>query len=188
MLKRVLVAFDFDHTLLDDTIDFYVMQLLPNGGELPPSVQELYSIDGWNDYQREVFRYLHSCNISREQLLSSVGKIPLVKGMRELLEYLVASKTMAAKVNTHNVSSSDDIEIPAHAKVAENGVFSSQHQQSVINGAESLKNSSSSSVQFDVIIVSDANSVSICQSIWFSPVTFVFVYLVTTRKLLKAST
>ena len=97
-MKRVIIAFDFDHTLIDKNSDTYVLRLIPDGGQLPASIKKLYSsVDGWNDYMREVFRYLHSsCGVTRDQLLSCVAEIPLVEGMRELLAYLNVSTTTAA--------------------------------------------------------------------------------------------
>jgi len=185
MVKRVLIAFDFDHTLIDETIDTYVLKLLPNGGRLPPSIQKLYSIHEWNVYQREVFRYLHTSHVTKEQLLACVMEMPLVKGMRELLEFLVMFKMTAVKADAKCESSDFQVEKPAavngvsHTHVAENGFSATQQQQSVINGARTMPvgfarpvHSSAggshlgvdekirSPVQFDVIIVSDANLVS----------------------------
>jgi len=111
-MKRVLVAFDFDHTLIDKNSDTYVLRLIPDGGQLPASIKKLYSTEsGWNDYMREVFRYLHStCGVSRDQLLSCVAEIPLVEGMRELLEYLSVSTMTAAKMAANSDSSTCDVE------------------------------------------------------------------------------
>jgi len=175
MVKRVLIAFDFDHTLIDETIDTYVLRLLPDGGDLPSHVQKLYSIDLWNDYQREVFRYLHSRHVTKDQLLSCVAEMPMVKGMRELLEYLVTFKMMVAKdeIDTHGTFNG-----VVHADITENGVLPTQQQRSGVESAARShavvdgKHTSDSPVQFDIIIVSDANSVSTCQSVWLSVVTF----------------
>jgi len=142
MVKRVLVAFDFDHTLIDETVDTYVLKTLPNGADLPPHIKEMYSIHLWNDYQREVFRYLHTCHVTKEQLLSCIDEMPMVKGMRELLEFLMTYRMKAAKVD------------------AQNG------PRSVVGG----KNLPDAAVQFDVIVLSDANSVSTCEPILFSHV------------------
>ena len=134
-MKRVLVAFDLDHTLIDKNSDTYVLRLLPDGRELPTSIKKLYSRSGWNDYMREVFRYLHSCNVTKEQLLSCVAEIPLVEGMRELLEYMNMSTVMAVQIMAKNDSSLHDVEKiaavreAADAKVSENEVFLTQQQQ-----------------------------------------------------------
>jgi len=177
MVKRVLIAFDFDHTLIDETVDTYVLRLLPDGAQLPPSVMKLYSIHDWNDYQREVFRYLHSQRVTKDQLLSCVAEMPIVEGMRELLDYLVKSTLTTAKA----AGKSGLSKVANDATV--NGVVDGKvaHQQhSVTSGTATAENNSTGSaesgvgrhsmvdgknpsdtpVQFEVIIVSDANSVS----------------------------
>lgn len=174
MAKRVLVAFDFDHTLINKNSDTYILRLLPNGTDLPQSIRKLYSTAGWNDYQREVFRYLHSCHVTKDQLLSCVAEMPMVKGMRELLEYLVKFKMMVAK---DEVGVRDTVNGVVHANIAENGVVPMQQQHSGVEsaaGSHSVvdgKNASDSPVQFDIIILSDANTVSTCQSVWLSALT-----------------
>ena len=197
-MKRVLIAFDCDHTLIDETIDTYVLRLLPDGGKLPPHVEKLYSIHHWNDYQREVFRHLHSYNVTKDQLLTCVDEMPMVKGMRELLEYLVTYKMDSAKDKScvDGVKVAGVVNGDASSKVAENGVSASQQQQTTMNGVETVplagsaasvesphslldgKNHSGSPVQcggknpspvqFDIIIISDANSVStyLSVSLW----------------------
>jgi len=197
-MKRVLVAFDLDHTLINENSDTYILRLLPDGSQLPPSIKKLYSSDGWNDYMREVFRYLHSCHVTKDQLLSCVAEIPLVEGMRELLEYLNLSTMMAAKTAESTESSVHKVDKDAamlggtDAKVAKNDVFLMQQQQHSVTsdaGTMSLtaksefsdvtvspsaigphsavdgENPSDFPVQFDVIIVSDSNSVSTSQSV-----------------------
>ena len=155
MVKKVLIAFDCDHTLIDETIDTYVLQLLPNAGQLPRSIEKLYSIHHWNDYQREVFRYLHASHVTKDQLLACIDEMPMVKGMRELLEYLAATKT-AGGGSIHGAEKCDVMNGVARVPVAvENGV-----NRSVYSQTDGNTNSSDSSVQFDVIVVSDANLVS----------------------------
>jgi len=189
MAKRALVAFDFDHTLINKNSDTYILRLLPNGTDLPQSIRKLYSTAGWNDYQREVFRYLHSLHVTKDQLLSCVAEIPLIEGMRELLEYLAASKVMAVEVNAEDGScvKKDDM----HDNVAVDRVFPLQQQRAMINDSGVVplavecefcqpavpastavshsvvdgENTSDIPVQFDAIIVSDSNSVSVYISV-----------------------
>ena len=195
MVKRVLVAFDFDHTLIDGNSDMYVLRLLPSG--LPLSIKNLYSANGWIDYQREVFRYLHSNHVTKEQLLACVTEIPLVEGMRELLEYLATFKMTAEKADAKlcgvvadpsvlQIGKHAAINLESHAEVINNAVSAMQQQNSVTKVAETarltdvdglsesvvdsvvperhsamdINSPSDSAVQFDAIIVSDANSVS----------------------------
>jgi len=178
MVKRVLIAFDFDHTLIDETIDTYVLRLLPaDSSQLPPAVTKLYSIHHWNDYQREVFRYLHSCRVTSDQLLACVTEMPMVEGMRQLLEYL-AKFRLKTSGKKHGLETRGAVN---GVVGAENGILPAQQQQqqlSVTSGSGCVSHqltasaglqsaSSEFPVQFDVIIVSDANSVSLCHSVSF---------------------
>jgi len=177
MVKRVLIAFDFDHTLIDETIDTYVLRLLPpDHTDLPPAVSKLYSIHHWNEYQREVFRYLHSCRVTRDQLLACVAEMPMVEGMRQLLEYLTKYRLKTdGTVNGRETTSEAVMN-----GVATNGVIPTQQQQhavtsgttgtvsaaaglhgSAVHDGKNALSSLEAPVQFDVIIVSDANSVSL---------------------------
>jgi len=170
MVKRVLVAFDFDHTLISKNSDTYVLRLLPDGSDLPLSIKKLYTTAGWNDYQREVFRYLHSHHVTKEQLLACIAEIQLIEGMRELLEYFVTSTVMAAELEAQTESGMDaELNAVADAVIndAETGPLSVDGdlstptaspvcRHSVTHG----KNQPYSPIQFDAIIVSDANSVS----------------------------
>lgn len=53
--QKVLLVFDFDHTLIDENSDEYVTRLAP-GGQLPEEIKSLYEEDGWTDYMAEIFR------------------------------------------------------------------------------------------------------------------------------------
>jgi len=143
MTRHVLVAFDFDHTLIDDNCDTYILRLLPDGSQLPASITTLYStVTGWNDYQRQVFEYLYRNHVTKEQLLTCVAELSLVTGMRELLEYLATTSTSDAV---------DDSRSTVPTSVA-----------GPCSVADGKPRQSSSSVRFDVIVVSDANSVRLC--------------------------
>jgi pyridoxal phosphate phosphatase PHOSPHO2 len=99
--KRVLIAFDFDHTIIDDNSDTYIQRLAPNGGKIPEEITKLYSSRGWTKFMSEVFKYLRSNGTNQTQLLDCVAEIPLVNGMLELLTYLTPSeKEDAAAVQT----------------------------------------------------------------------------------------
>lgn len=57
--KKILLAFDFDHTLIDENSDLSVKKLAPNG-QLPESIEAQYSATGWTEYMAAIFKYLHS--------------------------------------------------------------------------------------------------------------------------------
>lgn len=42
LINKILVAVDFDHTLIDDNSDTYIQKLAP-GGKFPPEMRERYS-------------------------------------------------------------------------------------------------------------------------------------------------
>ena len=82
--QKVLVAFDFDHTLIDNNSDTYINKLAP-GHKIPEDVKSLYRKDGWTLYMREVFKFLHSNGISKDDILTCLEEIKLTDGMRDLL-------------------------------------------------------------------------------------------------------
>jgi pyridoxal phosphate phosphatase PHOSPHO2 len=121
MTKRVLIAFDFDHTIVNDNSDIYIQRLAPNNGKIPDDISQLYSDNGWTNYMAAIFKYLHANGTTSSQLLDCVAEIPLVNGMPELLTYL----TTGDKINGEDVH-----------------------------------------VAFDPIIISDANSVGNCRTVF----------------------
>ncbi|CAL1540032.1 unnamed protein product [Lymnaea stagnalis] len=89
--ERLLMVFDFDHSLVDENSDTYVTKLAP-GGELPEEIKSLYAEDGWTDYMAEIFKYLHKNGRTPNEILECISQIPLTKGMNDLLTY---SQTIA---------------------------------------------------------------------------------------------
>lgn len=89
--QKILVAFDFDHTVIDDNSDIYVSNLCPNG-TIPQDIKDKYSDRGWTDYMGAIFEYLHSKGVTEADLKSCIEEIPLTEGMEELLKYLAADK------------------------------------------------------------------------------------------------
>lgn len=85
--KKILVAFDFDHTMIDGNSDIHITHLCPEG-EVPPDIKEKYSDKSWTYYMAAIFEHLHKHGIQREDLKRSVCEIPLTEGMDELLKYL----------------------------------------------------------------------------------------------------
>ncbi|UYV61574.1 hypothetical protein LAZ67_1005347 [Cordylochernes scorpioides] len=82
-----LVAFDFDHTIVDGNSDVQVQKLAPDE-TIPDSIQDHYSPNGWTNFMREVFRYLHSQGISQEDYVACLNSLPLVQGIKELFKIL----------------------------------------------------------------------------------------------------
>uniref|UniRef100_A0A2C9JMV3 Pyridoxal phosphate phosphatase PHOSPHO2 n=1 Tax=Biomphalaria glabrata TaxID=6526 RepID=A0A2C9JMV3_BIOGL len=88
---RLLLVFDFDHSLIDENSDTYICKLAP-GGTLPDEIKELYKEDGWTEYMAEIFKFLHSNGCTKETLISCLSEIPLTEGMKELLSYTKATE------------------------------------------------------------------------------------------------
>ncbi|XP_063612123.1 pyridoxal phosphate phosphatase PHOSPHO2-like isoform X1 [Penaeus indicus] len=81
---KVLLALDFDHTIIDNNCDTYIYKLAP-GHKIPDDLKSLYRKDGWTHYMGEVFKYLHQNGITKEKLLNCLSEIQLTDSMRELL-------------------------------------------------------------------------------------------------------
>lgn len=86
---KILVAFDFDHTVIDDNSDIYVSHLCPDG-KIPQNIKDKYSDRGWTDYMGAIFEYLYGNGVTEADLKSCIEELPLCDGMEELLRYLAA--------------------------------------------------------------------------------------------------
>lgn len=89
-MKKVLVIFDFDHTVIDANSDLHVQKLAPNG-ELPPEIKERYSPSGWTPFMRAVFRYLYDNQVLPDDILDCLLEIKFVDGILDLLKKLQAA-------------------------------------------------------------------------------------------------
>ncbi|KAG7163230.1 probable phosphatase phospho2 [Homarus americanus] len=81
---KVLLALDFDHTVIDNNSDTYIYKLAP-GHKIPEDLKVLYRKDGWTQYMGEVFKFLHRNGITEENMRSCLNEIHLTDGMKELL-------------------------------------------------------------------------------------------------------
>ena len=53
--KKLLIAFDFDHTLVDENTDLYIRKLAP-GGVLPEKIKSIYNNRCWTTYMGAIFK------------------------------------------------------------------------------------------------------------------------------------
>ena len=83
---RCLVVFDFDHTLVDDNSDPWVLQLLRKA-ELEVSKMRR-SGTCWTDCMQRGFRLLHQSGITRETIRERLELIPLTDSMKQTLHLL----------------------------------------------------------------------------------------------------
>lgn len=84
---RNLVAFDFDHTVVDDNTDIVVRDLIGKD-KIPDEVKFLYTSSGWIPYMHAIFKLLHGNGIRRNEMLAAIENIPEVTGMRDLIRRL----------------------------------------------------------------------------------------------------
>ncbi|XP_067929731.1 probable phosphatase phospho2 isoform X2 [Watersipora subatra] len=87
MAVKTLVAFDFDHTVVDGNTDIVVRQLY--SGSLPTEIEALYNAqDGWTDYMAAIFALLHQTGFTQSAIKECIIGIPLVPGMKDLFDHL----------------------------------------------------------------------------------------------------
>lgn len=82
--RKVLVAFDFDHTVIESNSDLWIYRMAP-GHKIPEELKVLYKKDGWTEYMQEIFKYLHGLGCTRSGYETCLDEIYLADGMRELI-------------------------------------------------------------------------------------------------------
>ncbi|KAK7913184.1 hypothetical protein WMY93_013395 [Mugilogobius chulae] len=69
---KTLMVFDFDHTVVDDNSDTWVIRCLP-GETLPDSVKKTYRKGHWTEFMGNVMKYLGEQNVTPDQIRSVMG-------------------------------------------------------------------------------------------------------------------
>jgi len=88
---KVLLAFDFDHTIIEVNSDYHVRKLAP-GGVIPHEIVALHSDEGWTKCMAEIFRYLHENSVKPKDILDCMSEVGFTSGMVELFENLNMEK------------------------------------------------------------------------------------------------
>ena len=88
IMSRLLLVFDFDHTIINENSDVLVQELAPNG-KIPPHIKSLYTDRGWTPFMREVFVYLHQNEVTSSQIQNFMKALPFAPGMPALLSQLL---------------------------------------------------------------------------------------------------
>ncbi|XP_014790638.1 pyridoxal phosphate phosphatase PHOSPHO2 [Octopus bimaculoides] len=83
--KSLLLAFDFDHSLIDVNSDNYVTKLVP---PIPVEIKKRYSSQCWVYYMGAIFEHMHQQDITPTQILNCMNEIPFVNGAKELVNFL----------------------------------------------------------------------------------------------------
>lgn len=88
---KTLVVFDFDHTLVDDNSDTWVLGCLPDQ-TLPDPVKNSYQKGRWTEYMGRVMAYIGDRSVTRDQIRRVMETIPFTDGMIELLTFISSHK------------------------------------------------------------------------------------------------
>lgn len=86
MTHRKLVAFDFDHTVVDDNTDIVVRDLAKS--KISDEIKALYKKSGWIPYMQEIFYVLHGDGFRKKEILEAIKGIPEVAGLKALFKAL----------------------------------------------------------------------------------------------------
>jgi pyridoxal phosphate phosphatase PHOSPHO2 len=101
MKEHLLVALDFDHTIIDDNSDLIVQKLI-SSDKITDYVKRLYRKDGWTAYMQEIFCLLHNNGVTPIQIQDAIVHIPATPGMDELLKFLYRSNVEVIIVSDSN--------------------------------------------------------------------------------------
>ncbi|XP_037553551.1 pyridoxal phosphate phosphatase PHOSPHO2 [Nematolebias whitei] len=88
----ILVVLDFDHTVVDDNSDTWVLKCLP-GQTLPDCLKNSYRKGHWTEHMGRVMSYIGDQGISPERVRGVMETIPLTSGMAELLTFISKNKS-----------------------------------------------------------------------------------------------
>ncbi|XP_071752323.1 pyridoxal phosphate phosphatase PHOSPHO2 [Centroberyx gerrardi] len=89
---KTLVVFDFDHTVVDDNSDTWVIRCLPDQA-LPDSLRNSYRKGYWTEFMGRVMNYIGDQEVSPDSVRSVMETIPFTAGMTELLSFISEHKS-----------------------------------------------------------------------------------------------
>ena len=76
---KVLIAFDFDHTIVEENTDVFIRRLLGPDG-LPQDIQAQQKSLGWTKFMGAIFQHLHDRGITSNQIRDLLQRTPLTPG------------------------------------------------------------------------------------------------------------
>lgn len=88
---KFLVVFDFDHTLVDENSDTWIVKCAPDE-KLPSGLEDSYEKGKWTEYMGRVFKYLGDQGTRQDAMKKIMTTLPLTTGMAELLTFLEQKK------------------------------------------------------------------------------------------------
>ncbi|KAK5935868.1 hypothetical protein CgunFtcFv8_021185 [Champsocephalus gunnari] len=89
---KTLMVFDFDHTVVDDNSDTWVIRSLPSQ-TLPDSVKKSYRKGHWTEFMGKVMKYIGEQEVSPDSIRSVMETIPFTAGMKDLLTFISEHKS-----------------------------------------------------------------------------------------------
>ncbi|KAM7406544.1 hypothetical protein PAMP_000918 [Pampus punctatissimus] len=89
---KTLMVFDFDHTVVDDNSDTWVIRCLP-GQTLPDAVKNSYRKGHWTEFMGRVMNYIGDQEVSPDSVRSVMETIPFTTGMTDLLKFILENKS-----------------------------------------------------------------------------------------------
>lgn len=99
--RHSVVAFDFDHTVVDDNTDTVIWRLAENGA-LPARITERRQHLPWTQFVQVVLDYLHEIGRSADDILDYIASIPLTPGILQLLSAVRDENVTAIIVSDSN--------------------------------------------------------------------------------------
>ncbi|KAM5153245.1 pyridoxal phosphate phosphatase PHOSPHO2 isoform 1-T2 [Mantella aurantiaca] len=88
---KILLVFDFDHTIVNDNSDTWIVQCAPDK-TLPNVLQNSYEKGKWTEYMGRIFTYLGEQGIREDDMKRIMIAIPYTPGMTELLHFIGQNK------------------------------------------------------------------------------------------------
>ncbi|XP_053174906.1 pyridoxal phosphate phosphatase PHOSPHO2 [Scomber japonicus] len=89
---KTLMVFDFDHTVVDDNSDTWVIRCLPSQ-TLPDVLKNSYKKGHWTEFMGRVMNYIGEQEVSPDSVRSVMETIPFTDGMRDLLTFISENKS-----------------------------------------------------------------------------------------------
>ncbi|XP_072117994.1 pyridoxal phosphate phosphatase PHOSPHO2 [Mobula birostris] len=88
---KSLLIFDFDHTIVDENSDTWVVRCTPEK-KLPDWFHKKYNGKHWNEYMRRVLGYIGDQGIKELEIKQIMESIPYCSGMVDLLKFICQIK------------------------------------------------------------------------------------------------
>ena len=85
--KKLLMVFDFDHTIVNANTDG-VVQHIPGVDPVPQKLKDRIDDIGWTKFMQEVFNWNHEHDVTKEDYFQTLDKIEFTPGFLQLLKTL----------------------------------------------------------------------------------------------------